>query len=153
LVVTFPDAPGCVTQANVDEDVVAKAAEALAGWIEASLDAGDVVSLPRARGRAPRGSRTVMVPVVPDAIALRLSVTHARAGSGLSVTRFARRLGISARLLRDLERGAAAPTRGTLKRVATALGDGAAPIVVRETARTSYTTPRRKPRSDTRNLA
>jgi predicted RNase H-like HicB family nuclease len=67
FVVTFPDAPGCVTQVDRLEDVMPMATEALQGWLEASLAAGDVVPEPSARGRAPRGARTVLIPV-PDGI-------------------------------------------------------------------------------------
>lgn len=78
LVVTFPDAPGCVTQVESGEDLLAKATDALSGWIEASLDAGDIVSQPSARVRAPRGSRLVLVPVTPAAMAGRILRSSAR---------------------------------------------------------------------------
>ena len=61
-VVTFPDAPGCVTQVDRLEDVMPMATEALAGWLEASVEAGDVVPQPSSRRRAPRGAWTIPVP-------------------------------------------------------------------------------------------
>jgi len=81
-VVTFPDAPGCVTQVDTVEQVVPMATEALAGWLEATLDAGDSVATPQVARRAPRGSRRVLVPVVPTALALRILLREARAEEG-----------------------------------------------------------------------
>ena len=76
-VVTFPDAPGCVTQVERAGDVMPMATEALAGWLEASLEAGDVVVQPDRRRRSPRGARTILVPVT-------IAIGRAR-GAGKSV--------------------------------------------------------------------
>ena len=84
FVVTFPDAPGCVTQVGRVDDLLPLATEALAGWLEATLDAGDVVSPPAASRRAPRGSRSILVPVLPTAIAVRVLMRRARAEQGLT---------------------------------------------------------------------
>ena len=138
LVVTFPDAPGCVTQVDAGEDVLAKATEALAGWLEASLDAGDVVSQPRGDGRVPRGSRALLVPVVPSSIALRIALREARVESGLTQTALARLLGISASAVQKLERGLANPTLQTIDRVAAALKRTPVVALVREGAREEY---------------
>jgi transcriptional regulator with XRE-family HTH domain/predicted RNase H-like HicB family nuclease len=138
LVVTFPEAPGCVTQADAGDDVLAKATEALAGWLEASLDAGDVVLQPRSRVRAPRGSRSMMVPVIPTSIALRIALRAARAESGLTQTALARMLGISASVVQRLERGVANPTLQTIDSVAAALRRAAAVALVREGGRDEY---------------
>ena len=138
FVVTFPEAPGCVTQVDAGEDVLAKATEALAGWLEASLDAGDVVSQPRGRVRVPRGSRAMMVPVVPTAIALRIALREARVESGLTQTALARLLGVSASAVQKLERGVANPTLRTIDRVAAALKRTPVVALVREGARDEY---------------
>ena len=121
FVVTFPDAPGCVTQVDTVEQVLPMATEALAGWLEATLDAGDSVAAPMVARRAPRGSRGVMVPVVPTAIALRIQLLQARAEEGLTQSELARRLGMSAQSVQRLERSGANPTLETLDRVASAL--------------------------------
>ena len=84
FVVTFPDAPGCVTQVDTVEQALPMATEALAGWLEATLDAGDSVAAPQVARRAPRGSRGVLVPVVPTAIAVRILLVQARADEGLA---------------------------------------------------------------------
>jgi len=120
-VVTFPDAPGCVTQVDTVEQVVPMATEALAGWLEATLDAGDSVATPQVARRAPRGSRRVLVPVVPTALALRILLREARAEEGLTQAELARRLGTSAQAVRKLERSGANPTLEILDRVASAL--------------------------------
>lgn len=120
LVVTFPDAPGCVTQVDRVAQLMPMATEALAGWLDASLVAGDVVPAPGRRPRAPRGSRTIQVPVVPEAIALRVLLRRARADTGLSQVALARRLGVSAYAVRALERSGAQPTLAIVNRVAAA---------------------------------
>ena len=120
LVVTFTDAPGCVTQVDRVEQLVPMATEALAGWLDASLDAGDVLAAPSRRPRAPRGSRTIQVPVVPAAIALRLLLRRARADTGLSQVALAKRLGVSAYAVRALERSGAKPTLAIVTRVSAA---------------------------------
>jgi len=60
FVVTFPDAPGCVTQVDTVEQLMPMATEALAGWLDATLDSGDSVPEPRAAKRAPGASRGIL---------------------------------------------------------------------------------------------
>ncbi len=76
-VVTFPDAPGCVTQVERAGEVLPMATEALAGWLEASLERGDILVETGRRRRAPRGARTILVPVT-------IAIGRAR-GAGESV--------------------------------------------------------------------
>ena len=137
-VVTFPDAPGCVTQVERVEQLVPMATEALAGWLDATLDAGDVVPEPRVKRRAPRGSRSILVPVVPTAIALRVLLRRARIEEGLSPEELAQRLGMSAQAVRRLERSGANPTLETLDRVAVALNRTPVVGFVREGAAAGY---------------
>lgn len=132
LVVTFPDAPGCVTQVERAQDLLPMATDALAGWLDATLDAGESVPEPRAVRRAPRGSRSILVPVVPTAVALRILLRRARAEEGLTQEDLAERLGMSARLVRRLERSGANPTLETLDRVALALNRTPVVGLVRE---------------------
>ena len=138
FVVTFPDAPGCVTQSSCAEQVLSLATEALAGWLDATLDAGDVVREPRVTRRAPRGSRSILVPVVPTAIALRILLRRARAEEGLTPEHLAQRLGISARAVRRLERSGANPTLEVLDRVASALNRTPVVGLVREREMSRY---------------
>ena len=42
----FPDCPGCQTFANSRPKVIKAAAEALDGWLETTLAAGDIPQLP-----------------------------------------------------------------------------------------------------------
>lgn len=143
FVVTFPDAPGCVTQVERTEELVSMATEALAGWLDATLDAGDLVPAPRVKRRAPRGSRSILVPVVPTAIALRILLRRARVEEGLSQAELARRLGMSAVAVRKLERRGANPTLETLNRVASALNRTPVVGLVREGGVSGYRVRRR----------
>ena len=127
LVVTFPDAPGCVTQVDHEEHLLSMATDALAGWLDASLDAGDVMPAPGGMRRAPRGSRSIDVPVVPTAIALRVLLRRARANEGLSQSALAQRLGVSAYAVRAVDRSGARPTQAMMNRIAAALCQ--APVV------------------------
>ncbi|WP_323991493.1 type II toxin-antitoxin system HicB family antitoxin [Nguyenibacter sp. L1] len=43
----FPDLPGCVSAGDTLNEALANAADAAAGWIDATLDAGDAVPSPR----------------------------------------------------------------------------------------------------------
>jgi predicted RNase H-like HicB family nuclease/DNA-binding XRE family transcriptional regulator len=138
FVVTFPDAPGCVTQVDRVEALLPMATDALAGWLDATLDAGDVVPEPRFMRRAPRGSRSIVVPVVPTATALRILLRRARTEEGLTQEAFAERLGMSARVVRRLEGSGANPTLDTLDRVASALNRTLAVGLVREGGAVAY---------------
>lgn len=138
FVVTFPDAPGCVTQVERVEELLPMATDALAGWLDATLDAGDVVPEPRTVRRAPRGSHRILVPVVPTAVALRILLRRARAEEGLTQKDLAERLGMSARMVRGLERSGANPTLETLDRVASALNRTPVVGLVREGAGAEY---------------
>ena len=121
-VVTFPDALGCVTQVDREDQLVQMATDALSGWLEACLDAGDTVPSPRVRRRAPRGSRGLRVPVIPTSTALRVLLRRVRDDEELTQEELAERIGLSAQTLRKLERGVANPTLATLDWVASALG-------------------------------
>ena len=45
-VVRFPDLPGCFTQVEVGDDILAVASEILAGWLTVALEDGDPIPLP-----------------------------------------------------------------------------------------------------------
>ncbi len=156
FVVTFPDAPGCVTQVDTLAQLLPMAREALAGWLDATLDADGVVPEPRAARWAPKGSRSVLVPVVPTAIALRILLRRVRAEEGLTQADLARRLGMSAHAVQKLERRGANPTLETLDRVASALNRTPVVGLVRERGVTGNTVavPRAAPTNrSTREIA
>ena len=146
FIVTFPDAPGCVTQVERVDEVMAMATEALAGWLDATLDAGDVVSPPRAKRRAPRGSRGILVPVVPTAIAVRVLLRRARAEQGMTLEDLAERIGISVQMVRRLERSGANPTQETLDRLVSAVNKAPVFGLVREDAGGAHASRGRSPR-------
>jgi ribosome-binding protein aMBF1 (putative translation factor) len=116
----FPGCPGCQTFADPGEDIVARAEEALAGWLEANLVSGQSPPEPttvRARGRAKA------VPIaVPPKLAVTLAVRWARKHAGLSQAELARRAGLSQPVVARLEDPDHNPTIETLERVAAALG-------------------------------
>lgn len=112
----FPDAPGCQTFARGDQAIADRATEALAGWLTATLDAGDVPPAPTAAPR--RGDLRVRVP--PD-LAVRLQLRWARAASGFTQEAVARRIGVTKQALSAIERRGAAASVRTLVRVAEAL--------------------------------
>lgn len=116
----FPGCPGCQTFADPGEDIVARAEEALAGWLEANLVSGQSPPEPttvRARGRA----KAVAV-TVPAKLAVTLAVRWARKHAGMSQAELARRAGLSQPVVARLEDPDHNPTIETLERVAAALG-------------------------------
>lgn len=116
----FPGCPGCQTFADPGEDIVARAEEALAGWLEANLVSGQSPPEPttvRTRGRAKAVAITV-----PPKLAVTLAVRWARKHAGLSQTELARRAGLSQPVVARLEDPDHNPTIETLERVAAALG-------------------------------
>lgn len=140
----FPGCPGCQTFADPGEDIVVRAEEALAGWLEANLVSGQSPPEPavvRARGHA----KAVPI-VVPAKLAITLSVRWARKQAGLTQAEVARRTGLSQPVVARLEDPDHNPTLDTLERVAAALGTrlevGLSPTHDPRTARTAA--PRRK---------
>lgn len=117
----FPDAPGCQTFADSEEELASAAAEALEGWLEATLIAGQVPSVPKAR-RAPKGGRVLDVRV-PVALATSTRLRQARARHGYTQAELASRAGVSQQQIAKLERPGANPTLETLEKIALALGE------------------------------
>jgi transcriptional regulator with XRE-family HTH domain/predicted RNase H-like HicB family nuclease len=116
----FPGCPGCQTFADPGEDILARAEEALTGWLEAHLVSGQAPPEPttvRSRGRA----RAVQIPV-PAKLAVTLAVRWARLRAGISQAELARRAGLSQPVVARLENPDHNATVATLERVAAALG-------------------------------
>lgn len=145
FVVTFPDAPGCVTQVDDEAELLPMATEALSGWIDTSLDGGDAVAVPRGRVRAPQGARVVSVPVTPLATAVRLLVHLSRRREGVTRAALAARLGLSVTTVGRLERGEGNLSSATAGRVMAMLaGSVAQAPLVREAAKARYGTGERR---------
>lgn len=121
LVVTFPACPGCVTQVDPGEDLAVQAAEALEGWLEATLLRGDVPPEEPPAARAPRGTRLLWVDV-PARLAVKVSLRRVRTDAGLSQAQLGRRAGVSQQQIAKLEHPDANPSIDTLEVVARALG-------------------------------
>jgi DNA-binding XRE family transcriptional regulator/predicted RNase H-like HicB family nuclease len=115
--VEFPDCPGCQTFAEPKEDIEERAAEALTGWLEANLAAGDAPPEPR---KKPRG--TAIAVSVPETLAVKLKFRWARHRAELTQAELARRAGVTQPMIAKLEDPDSNPTLETMTKVAAALG-------------------------------
>lgn len=96
FLITFPDAPGCVTECDDAAEVLSVATEALEGWLEAHLVSGEVPHRPRpvTTGRAVE---------VGALLALKLELLWARREAGLSQAAVAKLVGVSQQRIAALE--------------------------------------------------
>lgn len=118
----FPDCPGCQTQAEPGQDILALAQDALEGWLEAHLVHGRVPPPPSARKhRVPPGAGSALIPVSP-ALAIRIELRRARTDAGLSQAQLAARVGVSQQQIAALESPDSNLTLSTLEKVAAVLG-------------------------------
>jgi len=115
FVITFPDAPGCVTECDDAADVPGVATEALEGWLEAHLVSGDVPPRPRPviTGRAVE---------VGALLALKLELLWARREAGLSQAAVAKLVGVSQQRIAALEHPDTEVKLSTAEAVMRALG-------------------------------
>lgn len=110
----FPDCAGCQTFGETKAEAIAMAADALDGWLEVSLEHGDVPPKPKYT----RGVGIRVAPGLSAAIALR----WARARFGVTQAQLAKQAGVSQQQVAKLEQPGANPTVETLQKVAEALG-------------------------------
>ena len=116
--VTFPDCPGCQTFGRTRKRALARAREALEGWLEVHLVAGDAPPQPGTPSK--RSSRSVPVDISPI-LAVRLQLRWARQSLGLTQAALAKRVGVTRQQIALLEAPDSNVTLRTLERVATAM--------------------------------
>ena len=115
---SFPDCPGCQTEADPGEDISIQAADALSGWLEAHLLLGRVP--PQPSTRKPKGK--VLWVKVPAGLAVKLLIRWARNEAGLTQAQLAKRAKVTQQMIAKLENPNYNPTLEALEKVASALG-------------------------------
>jgi predicted RNase H-like HicB family nuclease/DNA-binding XRE family transcriptional regulator len=118
---TFPDCPGCQTFGRGRTRALANAQEALEGWLEAHLVAGEVPPEPSSRGRSRLKGEDVALISVNPILAVRLQLRWARQRLGLTQAGLATRVGVTRQQIALLESPDANVTLRTLDRVARAM--------------------------------
>ena len=121
FVILFPSCPGCQTQADTKREIAPMAQEALEGWLEATMAAGDAPPVPPKRARAPKGSRLLWVEVATK-LAVKMELRWTRHQAKLTQAQLAKRAGVSQQQIAQLEHPDSNPTLDTLEKVARALG-------------------------------
>jgi DNA-binding XRE family transcriptional regulator/predicted RNase H-like HicB family nuclease len=112
--VNFPGCPGCQTDAESKALALRSAQEALDGWLESHLVAGEIP--PR-----PTNHRGTAIAVSPK-LAVILQLRWARAEQGLTQADVAKRAGVTQQAIAKLEHPDGNPTLATLEKVAAAFG-------------------------------
>lgn len=119
MLVSFPDCPGCQTFGRTRERALSNAREALEGWLETHLVAGDAPPEPPMTASRPAGHR---VPVtISPILAVRLQLRWARQSLGLTQAALAKRVGVTRQQIALLEAPDSNVTLRTLDRVASAM--------------------------------
>jgi len=117
--VSFPDCPGCQTFGRTRERALSNAREALEGWLEAHLVAGDAPPAPERR--ASRSARRNVPVTISPILAVRLQLRWARQSLGLTQAALAKRVGVTRQQIALLEAPDSNVTLRTLERVASAM--------------------------------
>ena len=117
--VSFPDCPGCQTFGRTREHALTNAVEALEGWLETHLQAGDAPPQPRRRNT--KSSSTSAPVTISPVLAVRLQLRWARQELGLTQAALAERVGVTRQQIALLEAPDANVTLRTLDRVARAM--------------------------------
>ena len=118
-VVLFPDCPGCQTQVEAKDDIVAMAQEALEGWLESHLSHGEAPPRPSLHRQRHLGG--FWVPVAPE-LAIQLQLRWVRQAAKLTQGQVAKLAHFTQQQIARLEKPGYNPTVATLTRVADALG-------------------------------
>lgn len=116
----FPDCPGCHTFADNEETIAETVREALEGWLEAHLVAGQIPPRPSMHYGAPLTMTVARIPVRPG-LAAALNIRWARHDAGLSQRALGERAGVSQQQIAKLEDPDENPSLETLAKVANAL--------------------------------
>ena len=119
ILVSFPDCPGCQTFGRTREHALTNAREALEGWLETHLLAGDAP--PQSRRRATKGSARSAAVTISPILAVRLQLRWARQELRLTQAALAERVGVTRQQIALLEAPDANVTLRTLERVAKAM--------------------------------
>lgn len=117
--VSFPDCPGCQTFGRTRERALLNAREALEGWLESHLVAGDAPPQPTRR-ETRSSSRLAPVSISPI-LAVRIQLRWARQSLGLTQDALAKRVGVTRQQIALLESPDSNVTLRTLERVASAM--------------------------------
>lgn len=114
----FPDLPGCVTQGDTEEELMAMAKDALSGWLAVSFERN--FSIPEAK--TVKGKNIRWVEPRPD-VSIPLMIRKIRNEMGLSQKEIARRLHITYQSYQAWENPKVAnPTVRQLAKLADAVG-------------------------------
>jgi predicted RNase H-like HicB family nuclease/DNA-binding XRE family transcriptional regulator len=102
--IEFPDAPGCVAVAERAQKVLDVAKEALEGWLEAHLVAGQgrAPEVPKKGRRVPAGAQGFVVTVNP-VLAAKVALRRVRLARDLTQAELAERLGVKQAQISKLE--------------------------------------------------
>src|SRR5687767_6246335 len=117
FLIEFPDCPGCQTFARSEEDVEARAREALEGWLEVNLEDGEAPPRPSNRPRVTRGGELRRIGVSAQ-LAAAIEIRWARRAAKLSQAALGKRIGVSQQAIARLERGGGNVSLDTLEKVA-----------------------------------
>jgi antitoxin HicB len=90
FVITFPDVPGAITQAEDEREGVEMAQDALVTLFEHYIRGG--VDIPAPRQRSPRRFRMIDLPAI---VGVKVALYRAFRASGITKTELASRLGIA----------------------------------------------------------
>lgn len=114
----FPDLPGCVTEGETEEEILAKAKDALSGWLAVRFERN--FAIPEAKRL--KGKNIRWVEPSPD-VSIPLMIRKIRNDLGLSQKEVAKRLNITYQSYQTWENpNAANPTLKQLRKLADAIG-------------------------------
>lgn len=116
--VEFPDAPGCATFGESEQEMLTMAQDAIEGWLRAWLVTNEAP--PKQSRVRPKAAKTIDV-YVPLPLATAVIFRRGRMDAGLSQSEVAKRVGVKQPVIAKLEREDANPTIDTIAKMADAL--------------------------------